>query len=126
MDKKRVVVGGNSRAGYTGPAIASRSKVLNANGAIIMHASALAQQMGSGRPPFAILWLQGQKDPLYTLARTKKDVAAFRKGAPRWPVIYREFSSHHSLDKSQEIDYMCRWTVDIGFRHAPAPRIGTY
>lgn len=50
---------------YTGPAIASRSKVLNANGAIIMHASALPQQMGTGRPPFAILWLQGQGDPLY-------------------------------------------------------------
>jgi predicted esterase len=125
VDKKRVVVGGNSRAGYTGPAIASRSNVLAANGAIIMHASALPQQMG-GRPAFPILWAQGQKDPLYTLARTKKDLAVFKKGAPRFPVIYREFSSHHSLDKSQEIDYMCRWTAEPGFRHAPAPRIGTY
>ena len=52
------------RCRYTGPAIASRSYVLNANGAIIMHASALPQQMG-GRPAFPILWLQGQKDPLY-------------------------------------------------------------
>jgi hypothetical protein len=49
---------------YTGPAIASRSNVLKANGAIIMHASALPQQMG-GRPAFPILWAQGTKDPLY-------------------------------------------------------------
>ena len=30
----------------------------------------------------------------------QKDVAVFKKGAPRWPIIFRMFSSHHSLDVS--------------------------
>ena len=67
---------------YTGPAIASRSKVLNANGAIIMHASALPQQMGTGRPPFAILWLQGQKDPLYVRVPSRALDSRGAQGAP--------------------------------------------
>lgn len=28
------------------------------------------------------------------------NVAIFKKGAPRWPIIFRVFSSHHSLDVS--------------------------
>ena len=37
----------------------------------------------------------------------QKDLAVFKKGAPRFPVIYREFSSHHSLDVSCLLPPVC-------------------
>lgn len=46
------------------PALASRSYVIGASSAVIMHANALPEQIGF-RPKFPILWSTGQKDPLY-------------------------------------------------------------
>ena len=37
----------------------------------------------------------------------QKDVAVFKKGAPRWPIIFRMFSSHHSLDVSVHASCLC-------------------
>jgi hypothetical protein len=48
---------------YTGPPFCSRSTLVPCNGAVILHASANADEMGSKVIP--ILWTAGENDPLY-------------------------------------------------------------
>ena len=51
---------------YTGPPFCSRSTLVPCNGAVILHASANAEEMGSKVIP--ILWTAGENDPLYVRA----------------------------------------------------------
>jgi hypothetical protein len=48
---------------YTGPPFCSRSTLVPCNGAVILHASANAEEMGPKLIP--ILWMAGVRDPLY-------------------------------------------------------------
>lgn len=48
---------------YTGPPFCSRSTLVPCNGAVILHASANAEEMGPKVIP--ILWMAGVRDPLY-------------------------------------------------------------
>jgi hypothetical protein len=48
---------------YTGPPFCSRSTLVPCSAAVIMHASANADEMGQKVIP--ILWTGGERDPLY-------------------------------------------------------------
>jgi predicted esterase len=124
IDANNVAIAGNSRAGYTGPPFCSRSTLVPCNGAVILHASANADEMGSKVIP--ILWTAGENDPLYTEERNAGEIAAFKQAAPQFPITYQIWESSHSLTKSQEIDFVVKWGADQSFRGTPAPPLGSY
>jgi hypothetical protein len=125
VDKTLVSIAGNSRAGMAAPALASRSYVLAATSAVIMHANALPEQIG-WRPPVPILWSTGAKDPLYGPDVTRVNLMNFKSKKPQYTVYYRVWESSHGLNKAQEIDYIVKFAASKSFRGTPAPPLGTY
>jgi predicted esterase len=124
VDTTRVSIVGNSRAGYVAPPFCSRSAVVPCSAAVILHASALPQQMGTR--VFPILWTAGERDELYGPNATNVNRAYFASKRPEYPIVYNVWESGHSLNKGQEIDYVCAWVANPSFRNTPAPPLGSY
>lgn len=98
-----------------GPAVAAQLRfqlheswpALSQAGLAVCCATAASYVQSAGSLHCTVPSHHGCLATLWLFRFVQKDLAVFRKGAPRFPVIYREFSSHHSLDVSCPLRPMC-------------------